>query len=62
MNFIFNILLWIVGIIGDDVVEERLIARGRCREVVVCNNEVKVRFMNKEDAELFAKDLKTFLD
>jgi hypothetical protein len=41
----------------DDV--ENMIARARCRQISVDNNNcVTVKFLNREDAELFAKDLK----
>jgi hypothetical protein len=59
--FFFNVFLWIMGIVGEERPEERILARGRCREVVAQNNEVKIKFMCSEDAELFASDLKEFL-
>jgi hypothetical protein len=60
--FFFNIFLWIMGIVGhEDRPEERIVARGKCREVVAENNEVKIKFTCEEDAELFARDLKEFL-
>jgi hypothetical protein len=63
MNILFfNVFLWVMGIVGsEERPEERILARGRCREVVAQNTEVKIKFSNEEDAELFAKDLKEFL-
>jgi hypothetical protein len=60
--FLFNVFLWIVGIVGgEESVEERMVARGQCREVVTQNTEVKIKFTCEEDAEMFARDLKEFL-
>jgi hypothetical protein len=60
--FFFNVFLWVMGIVGnEDRPEERVLARGRCREVVAQDTEVKIKFTCEEDAELFAKDLKEFL-
>jgi hypothetical protein len=63
MNILFfNVFLWVMGIVvSEERPEERILARGRCREVVAQNTEVKIKFSNEEDAELFAKDLKEFL-
>lgn len=60
--FLFNIFLWIMGIVGNEErTEERIIARGKCREVIAQNTEVTIKFTCEEDAELFARDLKEFL-
>lgn len=60
--FFFNVFLWIMGIVGgEEMIEERILARGRCRDVVVDNTEVKIKFTCEEDAILFADDLKEFL-
>ena len=43
----------------DGVDVESMIARAKCRQISVdSNNCVTVKFLNREDAELFAKDLK----
>lgn len=57
----FTFYLWILGIIpiDEDVVRENMISRARCRQISVDNNNcVTVKFLTREDAELFAKDLK----
>lgn len=60
--FFFNVFLWIMGIVGNEErPEDRILARGKCREVVAQNNQVKISFSCEEDAELFARDLKEFL-
>jgi hypothetical protein len=67
-KFFFNILLWIVGVVGGDEsqvnpdVQFNVQARGKCRQIVVENNVVKIKFLNKEDADIFAKDLKSFIN
>lgn len=62
MNYLFILLCWIVGIIGnDDGYAERIRARGKCREIKVRRQEVVVRFTCDEDAKLFAEDLKNFV-
>lgn len=36
--------------------------RGKCRLIKQVNCEVRISFMNSEDAELFARDLKEFIN
>lgn len=59
--FFFNVFLWIMGIVGEERPEERILARGKCREVIAQKNEVKIKFTCEEDAQLFASDLQEFL-
>ena len=62
MNWLFIALCWLVGVGGlDDSHCERIRARGRCREIKVKNQEVVVKFTCREDAELFAEDLKNLV-
>lgn len=67
-KFFFNILLWIMGVIGGVGGEETnteyldVQARGKCRQIVVENNTVKIKFLNKEDADIFAKDLENLIE
>jgi len=62
LYLLFTFYLWTMGVVNfdnntDDV--ENMIARARCRQISVDNNNcVTVKFLNREDAELFAKDLK----
>jgi hypothetical protein len=62
--FFFNILLWIMGVVHSDennaMVDVK--ARGKCRQIVVDNNTVKIHFLNPEDAKIFAKDLKAVIN
>lgn len=61
--FFFNCFLWIMGItVLDERPEERLQARGKCREIVAEKEVVKIKFNNPEDAEIFAADLKEFIN
>jgi hypothetical protein len=59
---LFACFFWILGIVGDDVVEDRLAARGKCREIIIENNAVKIKFTSEEDAKHFAKDLKELIE
>jgi len=61
-KILFACFFWIFGIIGDDMVEDRLSARGKCREIIIENNAVKIKFTNQEDAKHFAKDLKELIE
>ena len=62
MNKLFFLLCVIFGFVGvvhgDGGILERLRAIGKCREIRVQRTEVVVRFTCREDAELFAEDLK----
>jgi hypothetical protein len=61
LYLLFTVYMWIMGVVQfeSDVDVESMIARARCRQVSVdSNNCVIVKFLNREDAELFAKDLK----
>jgi len=40
----------------------RVVERAKCRNVMVEDEEVKIKFLNAEDAELFAGDLKNLLN
>jgi hypothetical protein len=62
--FFFNILLWVMGIVNidDGSSVHDIKARGKCRQIVVENNTVKIQFLNSEDANLFAKDLKQIIE
>jgi len=63
MNKIFfACFFWILGIVGEDVVEDRLAARGKCREIIIENNAVKIKFTSEEDAKHFANDLKELIE
>lgn len=64
MAVLFNIILWLVGIVNtnDKDVLEDVKARGKCRQIVVENNVVKIKFISPEDAKIFAKDLKTVIE
>jgi len=61
-TFFFNILLWIMGIVSTDDPLNDVKERGKCRNIVVSNNEVRIQFMNSEDAKVFAKDLKSLIN
>lgn len=57
--FFFGVMLWLMGILGNnDDVLSNVRARGKCRRIVAENNVVKVYFLDSEDAQIFAKDLK----
>lgn len=62
--FFFNIFLWIMGVVNieDGCSIHDIKARGKCRQIVVENNTVKIQFLDSEDAELFAKDLKSIIN
>jgi hypothetical protein len=63
MNKIFfACFFWILGIVGEDVVEDRLAARGKCRDIIIENNAVKIKFTSEEDAKHFANDLKELIE
>jgi hypothetical protein len=54
---------------NDSVVEpvvehtiNRVVERAKCRDIVVEDQEVKIKFLNGEDAEIFAGDLKNLLN
>lgn len=40
----------------------RVVERAKCRNVIVEDEEVKIKFLNSEDAEIFAGDLKNLLN
>lgn len=40
----------------------RVVERAKCRDIVVEDEEVKIKFLNGEDAEIFAGDLKNLLN
>jgi len=63
-KFFFNALLWIMGIVSTDDASplNDVKERGKCRNIVVSNNEVRIQFMNSEDAKVFAKDLKSLIN
>jgi hypothetical protein len=62
MNWLFVLMCWVVGIMGTDEGHcDRIRARARCRDIRVRQHEVVVRFTCREDAELFAQDLKNFV-
>ena len=65
-KFFFNILLWIVGVVGGEESTNKefsdIQARGKCRQIIVENNTVKIKFLSKEDADIFAKDLKSLIN
>ena len=61
MRWILVCLFFLSGTVLADGILERIQARGRCRRILVKNNEVVVRFSSREDAELFARDLFEFL-
>lgn len=67
----FGFALWLVGIVDTDAqvphvgrtgFAERIQARGKCRRIKIINNEVRISFLNQEDAEIFAEDLKNFIN
>jgi|APCry1669189241_1035207.scaffolds.fasta_scaffold258551_1 hypothetical protein len=62
----FNIFLWIVGIVASseeiNVIQEKVQARGKCRQIIVENNTVKIKFLSKEDADIFANDLEILIN
>ena len=63
MNKFFILFCCVVGLAGvvyadQDGIFDRIRARGRCRDIRVQRTEVVVRFSCREDAELFAEDLK----
>ena len=61
LYLLFTVYLWTMGVVQfeDGVDVESMIARAKCRQISVdSNNCVTVKFLNREDAELFAKDLK----
>lgn len=66
MNILFNCLLWLLGMtmLDDEIVkvEQDIQERGKCRSIQADKNVVKITFMNEEDAELFASDLKKFIE
>lgn len=41
---------------------QRIKARGKCRVIKRINCDVKISFMNPEDADLFARDLSDFIN
>jgi len=64
---IFSLYLWFMGVINFErdleMEVESIIARGQCRQISVDkNNCVTVKFLNREDAEIFAKDLKHLIE
>jgi hypothetical protein len=59
--FVVVLLCCVMGASWGESLLERIRARGRCRRVLVQNHEVIVRFTCQEDADLFARDLKSFL-
>lgn len=61
-KFFFAIFFWTLGVVGEERVEDRIAARGKCREISVEENVVKIKFSNIEDAEIFAKDLNEFIN
>jgi hypothetical protein len=61
--FFLNCFLWLVGITAlDDSPEDRVQALGKCRDIVIDNHCVKIKFNNAEDAENFASDLRKFIN
>jgi len=46
---------------GFQDIGNRIKERGKCRQIRRANCEVRILFMNPEDAELFARDLKDFI-
>lgn len=40
----------------------RIVERAKCRNLIVEDEEVKIKFLNAEDAEIFAGDLKNLLN
>jgi hypothetical protein len=61
LYLLFTVYLWMMGVVQfeGNVDVESMIARARCRQISVDkDNCVTVRFLNREDAELFANDLK----
>lgn len=66
MNFLFSFMLWLFGMVvfDDDMarVEQDIQARGRCRNIQADKNVVRITFLNDEDAEKFADDLKKFIE
>jgi hypothetical protein len=58
----FSVLSLAHGDLGDDGVVDRMRARVRCRRISVHQHEVRIKFMNEEDARLFADDLKVFIE
>lgn len=62
MNKLFVLLCVVFGFVGvvygGENLLDRLRSRGRCREIRVQRTDVVVRFTCREDAELFAEDLK----
>ena len=61
-RFFFGCFLWVLGMVGDEYVEDRIAARGKCREILIENNSVKIKFLNEEDAEEFADDLRELIE
>ena len=61
-RFIFVCFLWLLGIVGEEPVEDRLASRGKCRQILIENNSVKIKFLNDEDAKIFAEDLKELIE
>lgn len=61
-TFFFNALLWIMGIVSTDDPLNDVKERGKCRNIVASNNEVRIQFMNNEDAKIFANDLKNLIN
>lgn len=67
---VFGVALWLVGIVDTDAqvphvggrIAERIQARGKCRRIKIINNEVRISFLNQEDAEIFAEDLRNFIN
>lgn len=54
--------LCMTGVCFGEGLIERIRSRGKCREIRVRKCEVVVKFMNQEDALLFARDLKVFIE
>jgi len=63
-TFFFKILLWVMGMVNTDDMSplNDVRARGKCRNIIVKNNEVRIQFMSSEDAKIFAKDLKVVIN
>lgn len=65
LHLLFTFYLWIIGIVVEDnpVKIDEFAARARCRQISVDNvNCVRVKFMNREDAEIFAEQLKRLIN
>lgn len=57
-----NVICWIMGVNEEVNPVDDLKARGKCRVIKVEENIVKVQFLNKEDAEIFADNLKKVIN